>query len=517
MTSTMKDKDRQSQCHTDAESIAATNKGAALSRVALEDVAGKTNGEAEAVDRFMFTDDDAQPVGKMDKDKARQRLNHNNIERKRKDRIKSGIQSIREILPPPKNFEQKESANAVLERAAETIQELRVQNDRLLVQGGDKLQAEEIEKLRNEIQVLKNENERYQELLMQAGIPHTIDPSSVCLSWTRSKGSVKLSTKKATAGSVTDHDKPLHDVSTVVPKKQSNQLNELENSHAAAPCQVGFDTMSNFAANAALFAPSGTPVSSMFAPANIFAGMPPELTARAMTSNANWLMLPSNANSIVPTSNVVMGGQESEEHKVADTGASNACINKVLSCDAGGLASCQTGAVTIGNSGDATTVTQSLNLKTPIMATNQGGTNIATAQQQHVINLSDPMANQNAGIPVLQNPALMAGAMAGPQLRGNLLMHNGQLILINDQPVMPAVQTVIKNETADKPGQCMSTAGVSSATGAVQSPSSVLSSLQCTPTSTPVPSNTVTSVASTPLFTQAVTTSNTLLPRSRWR
>lgn len=349
-------------------------------------------------------------------------------------------------------------------------------------------------------------------VVVVAGIPHTIDPSSVCLSWTRSKGSVKLSTKKATAGSVTDHDKPLDDVSTVVPKKQSNQLNELENSHAAAPCQVGFDTMSNFAANAALFAPSGTPVSSMFAPANIFAGMPPELTARAMTSNANWLMLPSNANSIVPTSNVVMGGQESEEHKVADTGASNACINKVLSCDAGGLASCQTGAVTIGNSGDATTVTQSLNLKTPIMATNQGGTNIATAQQQHVINLSDPMANQNAGIPVLQNPALMAGAMAGPQLRGNLLMHNGQLILINDQPVMPAVQTVIKNETADKPGQCMSTAGVSSATGAVQSPSSVLSSLQCTPTSTPVPSNTVTSVASTPLFTQAVTTSNTLLP-----
>ena len=29
----------------------------------------------------------------------------------------------------------------MLERAAETIQELRVQNDRLLVQGGDKLQG----------------------------------------------------------------------------------------------------------------------------------------------------------------------------------------------------------------------------------------------------------------------------------------------------------------------------------------------------------------------------------------
>ena len=34
-----------------------------------------------------------------------------------------------------------QSANAVLERAADTIQDLRAQNDRLLVQGGDQLQG----------------------------------------------------------------------------------------------------------------------------------------------------------------------------------------------------------------------------------------------------------------------------------------------------------------------------------------------------------------------------------------
>ena len=36
--------------------------GTELSRVALEGVSGKTNGEStDAVDRFMFTDDDGQP------------------------------------------------------------------------------------------------------------------------------------------------------------------------------------------------------------------------------------------------------------------------------------------------------------------------------------------------------------------------------------------------------------------------------------------------------------------------
>ena len=337
-----------------------------------------------------------------------------------------------------------------------------------------------------------------------AGIPHTVDPSSVCLSWTR-KGSVKVCPKKTG-----DNDAPTDDSKKQVAcNLAGGQLNDIDSAHQMpTQCQMGFDTMSNFAVNAGMFtAPGGTPASGMFAPGNVLTGITPELAARAITSNANWLMMPSNENLNAPPSSVALGGQESvsldDEHKSANSGSSNACANKAMSCDACVLPSSQAGAVTIGNNGDATTVTQSLNLKTPIMATNQGSTNIAAAQQQHVINLNDPMANQNTGISVLQNPALVAGAMPGQQLRGNILMHNGQLILINDQSVMPAM---VKNEGADRQNQGVGGAGV-----AAQSPCSGHSSLNGTPASTPVPSNGVASVASTPLFTQSMTTSNTLI------
>ena len=265
--------------------------------------------------------------------------------------------------------------------------------------------------------------------------------------------------------------------------------------------QVGFDSMPNFAANAGLF--PGSPAPGMFVPGNVLAGVPPELNASVMTSNANWMMVPTNVNPALATSNVIMGGQDnasSMQHNVADAGG----VSKVLPCDVGTVVNSQTGAVTIGNSGETTSVTQSINLKTPIMATNQGGANIAATQQQHIINLTESVANQHPGMPMLQNPGLIAG---GPQLRGNILMHNGQLILINDQTMMP---TVVKNETAEKQVNCIS-AAVSIAGVAVPSPglSSGRSSLRGTPASTSVPSH---SVASTQLYTQSVMSSNSLMP-----
>ena len=324
----------------------------------------------------------------------------------------------------------------------------------------------------------------------------------MCLSWTRKGNANECTTNnQKTAGSVSDVDTALDGVA-VGGKPNSNQLSEAANSH-----QVGFDSMPSFAANTDLFAAGGPPAPGMFVPANILAGVPQEMNASVMTSNANWMMLPSNANSVLPTSNVIVGGQENVSSdrpmqcNVADAGG----VAKVLSCDVGTLANSQTGAVTIGNSGETTSVTQSINLKTPIMATNQGGANIAATQQQHIINLTESVANQHPGMPMLQNPAMIAG---GPQLRGNIVMHNGQLILINDQAMMP---TVVKNETTDKQVTCISAAVVSSAGVAVPSPglSSGRSSLHGTPASTSVPSH---SVASTQLYTQSVTSSNSLMP-----
>ncbi|XP_059390618.1 basic helix-loop-helix domain-containing protein USF3-like isoform X1 [Carassius carassius] len=99
---------------------------------------------------------------------------HNAVERHRKEKINAGINRIGELLPCSQAL--KQSKNMILEEAFRYITELKRQNDEML-NGGDKVQAEEIKRLRHQLEDLRKESAHYIELLKANGINFLDDPT----------------------------------------------------------------------------------------------------------------------------------------------------------------------------------------------------------------------------------------------------------------------------------------------------------------------------------------------------
>uniref|UniRef100_W5M5D4 Upstream transcription factor family member 3 n=1 Tax=Lepisosteus oculatus TaxID=7918 RepID=W5M5D4_LEPOC len=100
---------------------------------------------------------------------------HNAVERHRKKKINAGINRIGELLPCSQAL--KQSKNMILDQAFKYITQLKQQNDELLLNGGNREQAEEIKRLRRQQEELRRENSHYIELLKANGISFMDDPT----------------------------------------------------------------------------------------------------------------------------------------------------------------------------------------------------------------------------------------------------------------------------------------------------------------------------------------------------
>nr|XP_045004272.1 basic helix-loop-helix domain-containing protein USF3 isoform X3 [Jaculus jaculus]XP_045004273.1 basic helix-loop-helix domain-containing protein USF3 isoform X3 [Jaculus jaculus] len=123
------------------------------------------------------------PTKKQHRKKNRE--THNAVERHRKKKINAGISRIGELIPCSPAL--KQSKNMILDQAFKYITELKRQNDELLLNGGNNEQAEEIKKLRKQLEEIQKENGRYIELLKANDICLYDDPT---IHW---KGNLKNS------------------------------------------------------------------------------------------------------------------------------------------------------------------------------------------------------------------------------------------------------------------------------------------------------------------------------------
>ncbi|KAK9407829.1 basic helix-loop-helix domain-containing protein [Crotalus adamanteus] len=123
------------------------------------------------------------PLKKQHRKKNRE--THNAVERHRKKKINAGINRIGELIPCSPAL--KQSKNMILDQAYKYISEMKKQNDELLLNGGNNEQAEEIKKLRKQLDELQKENGRYIALLKANDICLYDDPT---IHW---KGNLKNS------------------------------------------------------------------------------------------------------------------------------------------------------------------------------------------------------------------------------------------------------------------------------------------------------------------------------------
>ncbi|XP_042365981.1 basic helix-loop-helix domain-containing protein USF3 [Plectropomus leopardus] len=117
---------------------------------------------------------ETQTPGRKPK-KKKNKESHNAVERHRKEKINAGINRIGNLLPCSQAL--KQSKNMILDQAFRYITELKKQNDTLLLEGGDKVQAEEIRRLRRQMEELRRESAHYIELLKAHDINILEDPT----------------------------------------------------------------------------------------------------------------------------------------------------------------------------------------------------------------------------------------------------------------------------------------------------------------------------------------------------
>uniref|UniRef100_UPI0037E74269 basic helix-loop-helix domain-containing protein USF3 n=1 Tax=Semicossyphus pulcher TaxID=241346 RepID=UPI0037E74269 len=117
---------------------------------------------------------ETQTPGRKPK-KKKNKESHNAVERHRKEKINAGINRIGNLLPCSQAL--KQSKNMILDQAFRYITELKKQNDTMLLEGGDKVQAEEIRRLRRQLEELRRESAHYIELLKAHDINILEDPT----------------------------------------------------------------------------------------------------------------------------------------------------------------------------------------------------------------------------------------------------------------------------------------------------------------------------------------------------
>ncbi|XP_074478710.1 basic helix-loop-helix domain-containing protein USF3 [Sebastes fasciatus] len=117
---------------------------------------------------------ETQTPGRSPK-KKKNKESHNAVERHRKEKINAGINRIGSLLPCSQAL--KQSKNMILDQAFRYITEMKKRNDTLLLEGGDKVQAEEIRRLRRQMEELRRESAHYIELLKAHDIDILEDPT----------------------------------------------------------------------------------------------------------------------------------------------------------------------------------------------------------------------------------------------------------------------------------------------------------------------------------------------------
>ncbi|XP_037550199.1 basic helix-loop-helix domain-containing protein USF3 [Nematolebias whitei] len=129
---------------------------------------------------------ESQTPGRKPK-KKKNKESHNAVERHRKEKINAGINRIGSLLPCSQAL--KQSKNMILDQAFRYITELKKQNDAMLLDGGDKVQAEEISRLRRQLEELRKESAHYIELLKAHDINILEDPT---IHWKGKQRSAKV-------------------------------------------------------------------------------------------------------------------------------------------------------------------------------------------------------------------------------------------------------------------------------------------------------------------------------------
>ncbi|XP_062841361.1 basic helix-loop-helix domain-containing protein USF3 [Trichomycterus rosablanca] len=116
-----------------------------------------------------------QPSTQKPARRKKNKETHNAVERHRKEKINAGIQRIGDLLPCSQAL--KQSKNMILGEAFNYISKLKQQNDEMLLSGADKVQAEEIKRLRQQVEDLRKESGHYIDLLKANGINFLDDPT----------------------------------------------------------------------------------------------------------------------------------------------------------------------------------------------------------------------------------------------------------------------------------------------------------------------------------------------------
>ncbi|XP_041823774.1 basic helix-loop-helix domain-containing protein USF3 isoform X2 [Melanotaenia boesemani] len=129
---------------------------------------------------------ETQTPGRKPK-KKKNKESHNAVERHRKEKINAGINRIGNLLPCSPAL--KQSKNMILDQAFRYITELQKQNDTMLLEGGDKVQAQEICRLRSQLEELRKESSHYIALLKAHDINILEDPT---IHWTGKQRCAKV-------------------------------------------------------------------------------------------------------------------------------------------------------------------------------------------------------------------------------------------------------------------------------------------------------------------------------------
>ncbi|KAG8193646.1 hypothetical protein JTE90_024010 [Oedothorax gibbosus] len=99
---------------------------------------------------------------------ARKRQVHNEVERRRKDKINGWISKIGELLPS--NDLHKQSKISILEQTVNYIKVLTSEREKLLSENRTEVQVEEVKQLQRDLKLVKEQNSVYEKLLQQANI-----------------------------------------------------------------------------------------------------------------------------------------------------------------------------------------------------------------------------------------------------------------------------------------------------------------------------------------------------------
>ncbi|XP_067143775.1 uncharacterized protein [Centruroides vittatus] len=126
----------------------------------------------------------------------RRRRVHNEVERRRKDKINSWILRIGELLPDKNR--KKQCINEILEQAVVYISYLKDSNDKLLQEKCSEVQVEELRRMNKRIKDLEEQNTQCLRLLQAAGITCTSCPEEFC-DQKSGKYSNKITSEQASA------------------------------------------------------------------------------------------------------------------------------------------------------------------------------------------------------------------------------------------------------------------------------------------------------------------------------